>query len=50
MGGVNVSPDYTQVMGIQSNPALLGAVVAVYYVGTLIGALVGGWIGDRIGR
>ncbi|KAI9263052.1 general substrate transporter [Sporodiniella umbellata] len=50
MGGVNVSPDYIRVMGLESNEALLGGVVAVYYAGTLIGALMGGWIGDRIGR
>ncbi|KAG1436509.1 hypothetical protein G6F56_013530 [Rhizopus delemar] len=50
MGGVNVSPDYIELMGLESNEALLGGVVAVYYAGTLIGALMGGWIGDRIGR
>ncbi|KAI8884926.1 general substrate transporter [Backusella circina FSU 941] len=50
MSGVNISPDYVQIMGLESNEALLGGVVAVYYAGTLIGALIGGWVGDKIGR
>lgn len=50
MAGVNISPDYVEVMNLHSNEALLGGVVAVYYIGTLVGALMGGWIGDRIGR
>ncbi|KAI7889894.1 general substrate transporter [Mucor mucedo] len=50
MSGVNISPDYINIMGLHSNEALLGGVVAVYYCGTLIGALMGGWIGDKIGR
>ncbi|KAG2237253.1 hypothetical protein INT48_006657 [Thamnidium elegans] len=50
MAGVNIAPDYVEVMNLHSNEALLGGVVAVYYIGTLVGALMGGWIGDRIGR
>ncbi|KAI8069224.1 general substrate transporter [Gongronella butleri] len=50
MGSVNLSPDYLHVMGLETNEALLGGVVAVYYCGTLVGALMGGWLGDRIGR
>jgi len=50
MSDVNISPDYLSLMGLENNPALLGGVVAVYYAGCLIGALMGGWIGDRIGR
>ncbi|KAG2208006.1 hypothetical protein INT46_010372 [Mucor plumbeus] len=50
MSGVNISPDYINIMGLQNNEALLGGVVAVYYAGTLIGALMGGSIGDKIGR
>ncbi|KAI9015651.1 general substrate transporter [Phycomyces nitens] len=50
MSGVNISKDYINIMGLENNEALLGGVVAVYYAGTLIGALMGGWIGDRIGR
>ncbi|KAI7875110.1 general substrate transporter [Lichtheimia hyalospora FSU 10163] len=50
MSGVNISPDYINVMGLRGRDALLGGIVAVYYFGTLIGALMGGWIGDKIGR
>ncbi|KAF7732008.1 hypothetical protein EC973_007113 [Apophysomyces ossiformis] len=50
MSGVNISPDYIALMGLESKEALLGGIVAVYYVGTLIGALMGGYIGDQIGR
>lgn len=50
MSGVNISPDYINIMGLQNNEALLGGIVAVYYAGTLIGALMGGSIGDKIGR
>lgn len=50
MSGVNISPDYINVMGLRGRDALLGGIVAVYYFGTLIGALIGGWIGDKIGR
>ena len=43
-------------MGVDSNPessrdsAAIGGIVAIYYAGTLIGGLVGGWLGDEIGR
>ncbi|CAO3632690.1 unnamed protein product [Mucor fragilis] len=50
MASVNVSPDYKDLMGLQNNEALLGGVVAVYYAGTLLGALSGGSISDKIGR
>ncbi|KAI8097542.1 general substrate transporter [Halteromyces radiatus] len=50
MGSVNLSDDYLDIMGLRYNAALLGGVVSLYYVGTLIGALMGGWIGDKIGR
>ncbi|KAI7846924.1 general substrate transporter [Circinella umbellata] len=50
MSGVNISPDYKDTMGLWDNEALLGGIVAVYYAGTLIGALMGGYVGDRIGR
>lgn len=43
-------------MGVDSMPessrdsAAIGGIVAIYYGGTLIGGLVGGWLGDEIGR
>lgn len=60
MGGVNVSPDYLRVMGlghvdaagdvVVTNTLRQGGIVAVYYLGTLIGCLLGGAIGDEYGR
>lgn len=63
MAGVNNSKDYIDLMGfgytemvdgsptpVVTNSLLQGGIVAVYYLGTLCGALLGGWLGDRIGR
>lgn len=64
MGGVNNSSDYLELMGIGyganingdtnvpvvTDSLLQGGIVSVYYLGTLVGALFGGWIGERIGR
>ncbi|KAK9466050.1 general substrate transporter [Lipomyces arxii] len=59
MSGVNNSPDYIQLMdfgyvdesGIHiTNSAKQGGIVAIYYVGTLVGSFLGGHIGDRLGR
>ena len=61
MGGVNNAPDYYQTvmkfghMGangspVIDNPLLQGGIVSIYYLGTLMGCLVGGSFGDRYGR
>ncbi|GAA5879388.1 hypothetical protein JCM8547_004023, partial [Rhodosporidiobolus lusitaniae] len=65
MGGVNGAPDYIETMGLGfvtpstsggkvsatvTNPTKQGGIVAAYYLGTLIGCLLGGWIGDKLGR
>lgn len=63
MGGVNNAQDYIELMGIGhteivhgsptpviTNSLLQGGIVSVYYLGTLVSALVGGWVGDKIGR
>ncbi|KAI9890474.1 MAG: hypothetical protein M1814_003958 [Vezdaea aestivalis] len=63
MGGVNTSPNYAHLMGFgyldpeKSQPTvkvdktlLQGGIVSVYYLGTLVGCLLGGWIGDKVGR
>lgn len=59
-GGVNTTRDYAELMTFGhwtgsivhvDKPLLQGGIVAVYYLpGTLIGALWGGWLGDRYGR
>ncbi|KAK9456030.1 general substrate transporter [Dipodascopsis uninucleata] len=60
MSGVNNSPDYISHMKYGyteddgtvriTNSALQGGIVGIYYVGTLIGALIGGYLGDKMGR
>lgn len=43
-------PECNLCIGNQRNVAALGGIVAVYYGGTLIGALVAGSLADRCGR
>lgn len=60
MAGVNNAKDYYTIMGfgreapdgspIIYNSLLQGGIVSVYYLGTLVGALMGGWFGDKYGR
>ncbi|KAN0116906.1 general substrate transporter [Hyaloscypha variabilis] len=57
MSGVNISPSYIDLMqigdgatGTITNPNKQGGLVAIYYLGTLLGALMGGWVSDKIGR
>ncbi|EPS26765.1 hypothetical protein POX_g08936 [Penicillium oxalicum] len=63
MAGVNNAQDYIDLMGfgytkfengeatpVVTDSLLQGGIVAVYYLGTLFGALLGGWLGDRMGR
>ncbi|KXG45963.1 Major facilitator superfamily domain, general substrate transporter [Penicillium griseofulvum] len=63
MAGVNNAKDYIDLMKfghtkmvdgeltpVVTNSLLQGGIVSVYYLGTLFGALLGGWLGDRTGR
>jgi MFS family permease len=60
MGGVNTAYDYYTLMGfghkgadggpVVDDTLLQGGIVSVYYLGTLVGCLIGGSIGDRYGR
>lgn len=64
MGGVNNAKDYIEHMGfgyvetidgspntpVITNSLLQGGIVSVYYLGTLVGALAGGWVGEKVGR
>lgn len=64
MGGVNNAKNYIDTMGfgyvgtvdgepntpVITNTLLQGGIVSVYYLGTLIGALTGGWVGEKVGR
>ncbi|KAH7063577.1 general substrate transporter [Macrophomina phaseolina] len=61
MGGVNNAKDYIDLMRfgyvdeatgdpVVTDSLLQGGIVSVYYLGTLFGALIGGWVGDKVGR
>ncbi|KAL8933263.1 MAG: hypothetical protein Q9216_006443 [Gyalolechia sp. 2 TL-2023] len=62
MGSVNVSIDYGAYrmnygsiddengQVVVNDSTLQGGIVSVYYLGTLVGCLLGGWIGEKIGR
>ncbi|KAF2815419.1 general substrate transporter [Mytilinidion resinicola] len=61
MGGVNNAEDYINLMGfgyidpvtkdpVITDSLLQGGIVSVYYLGTLFGCLLGGWVGDKVGR
>ncbi|TVY46240.1 Sugar transporter [Lachnellula occidentalis] len=64
MGGVNNAKDYIETMkighvetidGSTNTPVitdslLQGGIVSVYYLGTLVGGLAGGWVGEKVGR
>ncbi|KAI9796141.1 MAG: hypothetical protein M1833_006479 [Piccolia ochrophora] len=63
MGGVNEVPNYAiDYMGFGEMDPLVkdkvhvtksllqGGIVSVYYLGTLAGCLLGGWVGDKTGR
>ncbi|KAL7276283.1 hypothetical protein RUND412_000749 [Rhizina undulata] len=60
MAGVNNSKDYIDRMGygyvdkdgtpVITNSTRQGGIVAIYYFGTLLGCLLGGVVGDKIGR
>ncbi|KAK9362916.1 general substrate transporter [Lipomyces starkeyi] len=60
MAGVNNSPDYVRLMKFGhfdpdgnvtvTDSTRQGGIVAIYYFGTLLGCLFGGFIGDRLGR
>ncbi len=66
MSGVNNTPDYVKTMKLGNvippsdtekkytvdvtNSTKLGGIVAIYYLGAIVGALIGGWVADKLGR
>ncbi|KAF9062204.1 major facilitator superfamily transporter sugar [Rhodocollybia butyracea] len=58
MGGVNASPNYWSVVNIGNGVTAdgvtqttkQGGIVSIYYLGAVVGAFIGGWIADRVGR
>ncbi|KAH9909741.1 general substrate transporter [Xylariomycetidae sp. FL2044] len=49
-GGVIVTPDFLDLMGIRDDPTLQSTVTAIYDVGCFLGAISTIWIGERLGR
>ncbi|KAI1500936.1 general substrate transporter [Biscogniauxia marginata] len=49
-GGVIVTPDFLDRMGINNDPKLQSTVTAIYDVGCFLGAISTIWIGERLGR
>lgn len=63
MGGVNNAEDYIRRMGfgytkmvdgqptpVVTDSLLQGGIVSIYYLGTLVGCLVGGIVAEKVGR
>ncbi|EXF74598.1 hypothetical protein CFIO01_09671 [Colletotrichum fioriniae PJ7] len=49
-GGVIVTDDFLQTMGIVGNDKLQSTVTAIYDIGCFLGAISTIWIGERLGR
>ncbi len=56
MGGVNAWPNFLTEIGIGLPSGVVtdtrhqGGIVSIYYLDAIVGAFIGGWIADRIGR
>ncbi|KAI8633194.1 general substrate transporter [Xylariaceae sp. FL1651] len=49
-GGVIVTPDFLNLMGIADDPKLQSTVTAIYDIGCFLGAISVIWFGERLGR
>ncbi|KAF7189657.1 Sugar transporter STL1, partial [Pseudocercospora fuligena] len=49
-GGVVVTEDFIQTLGLEGNSSLLGTVTAIYDIGCFFGAILAYFIGDLLGR
>ncbi|KAF1827301.1 general substrate transporter [Dissoconium aciculare CBS 342.82] len=50
MSLINVNKNYLETMGIAKEDPQVGVIVAVYYIGCSIGAVLFSWLADRLGR
>ncbi|KIW35748.1 uncharacterized protein PV06_11913 [Exophiala oligosperma] len=55
MGFVNTAPSYQRLMGVDNklgvlDPTKEGGIVAIYYIGGIIGGFWGGQVADKYGR
>lgn len=49
-GGVVVTEDYINQMGLQNNNSLLGTITAIYDIGCFFGAVLAFVVGEPLGR
>lgn len=50
MSLINTNQDYLSTMGISEESPLVGVIVAIYYLGTSVGAVAFSWMADKYGR
>lgn len=50
MSLINTNKDYLSTMGIEEESPIVGVVVAIYYLGTAVGAVLFSWLADKFGR
>ncbi|KAF3008745.1 hypothetical protein E8E13_010039 [Curvularia kusanoi] len=50
MSLINTNKDYLSTMGIEEESPVVGVIVAIYYLGTAVGAVLFSWLADKLGR
>jgi MFS family permease len=50
MSLVNKNEDYLSTMGLPKESPIVGLVVALYYLGTAVGAVIFSYLADRFSR
>ncbi|KAG9197219.1 hypothetical protein G6514_001977 [Epicoccum nigrum] len=50
MSLINTNEDYLSTMGIEKESPVVGVIVAIYYLGTAVGAVFFSWLADELGR
>lgn len=50
MSLINTNHDYLRTMGLQSTSPVVGAIVAVYYLGCAVGSVIFSKLADKLGR
>ena len=49
-GGIVVTDNFLETLGLVGNPGLLGTVIAIYNIGCFFGAILAMWLGEKLGR
>lgn len=50
MSLINTNKDYLSTVGLEEESPIVGVIVAVYYLGTAVGAVIFSWLADKLGR